>query len=772
MIPTELTAYPQWVLWREVVQQDGTRTKLPYSCKGRLASTSDPSTWTTYQQATDTAQRLLMGVGFVLSENDPFAFIDLDDPYKNHPPPEEAARIVARHLKIVNAFDSYTEVSPSGTGLHIIVKGAVETGKRRTRNQVEVYSSGRYMTVTGQTYRDSPIQDRSDLLRVLWEECGGSVNGNGHKEVKEETDERHSDEQIFTQAKEAANGEKFLALWQGQWMDAGYKSQSEADFALINILSFYSRNVTQIKRLFFLSGLGQRDKAKRKTYVDQMVKRSFDNAPVYLPLEELTTNLLEELKQKVKFIEPVTNPFAGPLFQNVTDENPQHDWTMPPGLLGEIADFIYRSSPRPVKEIALATSIGLLAGICGRAYNVSATGLNQYVLLLAGTGTGKEAMHAGISKLMRYVKLKCPAALDFIGPSEIASGQALVKQLSRTPCFVSIVGEFGLMLQSLCAYNANASQIMLRKKLLELYQMSGEKDVMQPTIYSDKANNTQIVHSPSFTLLGESTPESYYAGLDETMILQGLLPRFTCIEYLGPRPDLNRGHASVNPSEELVTKIGEIAANCLMMAQNNRVLTVRLDEEATKFEKDFDKQTTTNINKSEIEVARQLWNRAHLKMLKLAALIALGINPYEPLVTLECVQWAHILVERDIQNVFKRFESGTVGKETSELHQAQEIHSIVKDYLMRPFDQTMQRYQVDSRMHQDRVIPLSYLQRRLGLKTAFRQDRMGATIAIKRAVETMITDGALQEVRQIDSKSRYGKTAKVYVVTDLSRFIA
>lgn len=64
-----------------------------------------------------------------------------------------------------------------------------------------------------------------------------------------------------------------------------------------------------------------------------------------------------------------------------------------PGLVGEVAKFIYASAPRPVAEIAFVGAIGLVAGISGRAYNVSGRGLYQYALLLANTGTGKEAMN-------------------------------------------------------------------------------------------------------------------------------------------------------------------------------------------------------------------------------------------------------------------------------------------------------------------------------------------------------------------------------------------
>lgn len=76
-------------------------------------------------------------------------------------------------------------------------------------------------------------------------------------------------------------------------------------------------------------------------------------------------------------------------------------YSVPPGLVGEIAQFIYAQAPRPVPEIALAGALGMVAGIAGRAYNVSGTGLNQYTLLLAPTGTGKEAIASGIDKLFR-----------------------------------------------------------------------------------------------------------------------------------------------------------------------------------------------------------------------------------------------------------------------------------------------------------------------------------------------------------------------------------
>lgn len=769
MIPDELKAYPHWVLWRNVVKGGG-HTKLPFDAKNdSMASCSDPRTWASYDVACASAARLITGIGFVLTDNDPYAFIDfdnvIDDPRVS---PVDVPAIIERQIKIEEAFDSYSEISPSGKGLHIIIKGAIPKGRKR--QHVEVYSSLRFMTMTGNTFRDKPIADRAELLHTLWQEIGGNEDGDD-VEVRE-SEQRCDDPLIYEQASQAANGEKFLALWNGHWVDLNYASQSEADFALINILSFYSRNVQQIKRLFFLSALGQRDKAKRRAYIDKMIQRSFDNQPPFIDMTEVDTNLkkqLEENKERTSAVPSSSNPFAGPLFANVPD--PGYDYATPPGLLGEIAEFIFESSPRQVKEIALAASIGLMAGICGRAYNISKTGLNQYVLLLAKTGTGKEGMVSGIDKIMREVRVQAPAALEFLGPSAIASGQALIKHLSKQTCFVSIVGEFGLMLQAMCGFHANPSQIILRKVLLELYMKSGHDEVLRSTIYSDKDKNTPIVQSPAFSMLGESTPQAYYSGIDETMIAQGLLPRFLCIEYTGKVPHLNPYHANMKPKKELVDGVAAVAVNCLTLMSNGRAVDITMDAEADAFASAFSRETTDNINSSELTIAQELWNRAHLKMLKLAGLIAVGINSYNPVVTLECIKWSHSLIERDIKNVFARFEQGSIGRETNELNQIKDVEVLVRDYLIRPYDDTMKKYLVEPRMHADRIISWNYMQRRSNQKGSFRNDRAGATIALKRCIESLTLEGSIREIRQVDMQQRYGSVAKAYAVIELNRFL-
>src|SRR5258708_18956231 len=95
---------------------------------------------------------------------------------------------------------------------------------------------------------------------------------------------------------------------------------------------------------------------------------------------------------------------------------------------------------------------------------------------------------------------------------------------------------------------------------------------------------------------------------------------------------------------------------------------------------EFDKYADTKINTSGKEVIRQLWNRAHVKVLKLSALIAVGENMIEPTISVQSMQWAADIVQGDIAALTERFEAGDIGANTFEVKQAGEIIRVIKDY--------------------------------------------------------------------------------------------
>lgn len=145
-IPSELRNRPRWVRW-EPVARNGRTMKLPRTVTGRMASTALPSTWATYAEAT--ASTVGDGLGFMLN-GDGLAVLDLDDCLTDGKPTAAARCVLA-------AFPTaWVEVSPSGTGLHIWGTAPAQPGRVWTTDdglKVEFYTRGRYMTVTGRTYR-------------------------------------------------------------------------------------------------------------------------------------------------------------------------------------------------------------------------------------------------------------------------------------------------------------------------------------------------------------------------------------------------------------------------------------------------------------------------------------------------------------------------------------------------------------------------------------------------------------------------------------------
>ena len=146
-IPAEMKQARRWVCWAAVPKprKDGTvqLTKEPRRADqpSRKASSTDPSTWSDFDTALAAVQDgMTTGIGFVLGDG--WAGIDIDNAIAGDPP-----SVTAEASEVISAFHSYTEFSPSGTGIHIIVHGDV-TGGRKVGN-IEMYSAGRYFTVTG-----------------------------------------------------------------------------------------------------------------------------------------------------------------------------------------------------------------------------------------------------------------------------------------------------------------------------------------------------------------------------------------------------------------------------------------------------------------------------------------------------------------------------------------------------------------------------------------------------------------------------------------------
>lgn len=265
-IPAELKTGPQWVCWR--IEKG---KKIPINPRtGQPASVNDPSTWGTYL---DAMRRDADRRGFMFTAEDLYVGIDLD-----HCRDTKTGEIEPSAMEIIRALNSYTEVSPSGTGLHILAKAKLPPEGRKN-GKIEMYDRDRYFTMTGQHLDGTPltIEDRQQQLTDLHTRVfpprppcpqvgGNALTG--------------EDRALLDRVRQSQQREKFEKLWRGEISD--YRSHSEADQALINILAFWTKDHARIDRLFRASGLMRNKWDERRghqTYGERTIAKALKDIP-------------------------------------------------------------------------------------------------------------------------------------------------------------------------------------------------------------------------------------------------------------------------------------------------------------------------------------------------------------------------------------------------------------------------------------------------------------------------------------------------------------
>ena len=283
-IPKALRERDHWVCWQ---QQESTNNGKQRRCKvpvcprtGFCAKVSSSETWADFETAVEFAEEnrhVISGIGFVFTKDDPFAGIDFDDclnPLTGELNPEIQS--------LVSELNSYTEVSPSETGVKCIVQTTERLrGRRNSSLGIEIYSTNRFFTITGdvfQHYRE--IHDRTDELHRCYARCfPDEMTDRGQSKGAAPYVTPVSDECVLLRARNAKNHEKFNTLWSGS-TSLHKGNASNADIALCRILAFWcGPDPSAIDRLFRKSGL-YRPKwdtphfATGETYGEQTIERA------------------------------------------------------------------------------------------------------------------------------------------------------------------------------------------------------------------------------------------------------------------------------------------------------------------------------------------------------------------------------------------------------------------------------------------------------------------------------------------------------------------
>ena len=230
-LPDTLLTHDQWVCWR-IQQRNDKQTKVPIiPDTTQFASTTDPETWRAFQTARQAVTTTPVdGLGFVFTAADPLIGVDLDDCRD-----PDAGEPAAWASQIIAQLDSYTEVSPSGTGYHILVTGTLPDGRNRA-GDLELYDRSRFFTVTGDHVADTPttVADRTAAIESVHAELvasDASTEASSSHSTAVPTDQSATDDHatcdpmtasgpaelddqtLLDRARNAANGAKFDRLY-------------------------------------------------------------------------------------------------------------------------------------------------------------------------------------------------------------------------------------------------------------------------------------------------------------------------------------------------------------------------------------------------------------------------------------------------------------------------------------------------------------------------------------------------------------------------------
>jgi hypothetical protein len=774
-IPAELRERPQWCFCGN--------DKVPHFLKAdqvEVASSTDPATWMPFSECAEFAAIHGLYIGYVLSEDDPYVCIDLDvvDGERQAAKGQTIDQSkwttqeeIAAYYRIVQAFSSYSEKSASGKGVHIWIRAL--SGKGRRRGGVEIYGRQRFMICTGDVYVSAPIKERidnettaQDILNWLLEEMP-EQNSVELEEIRPE----YSDEEIWQKAQGAENSAKFQDLCDGRWKQYGYPSQSEADLALMSIFTFYSKSNEQCRRMFRQTNLGQREKAnKNDKYLNYTLRQIRGRQAKEKEYAEHGERVAKELLRKLSPVDTLVKDLEQgeqelPIEHRLAtmlpiEQAPELELQWPPGLSGQIAYYIYQAAPRPVREMAIVAALGLLAGICGKAFCLPrpTSGLNLYLILIAQSGQGKEGISTGLSSLIGALMKKYPNAQSFIDFGFYASGPALLKEVAGNSSFVNVVGEYGRILTRLGNEDGRDGPMQqLRTVMTDLYQKSGPSSIVGGIKYSSKDRNLQSVQGVNYSLLGETNPESFYKALTPGMMSDGFLSRFLLIEYNGTRPPLNE-NAIDQPGQTLTDAMVRLCTHAGDLLNRRLQQPLAYSTEAYEIIRNFNVECDDNVNANKDESRRQMWNRAALKMMRVAGLLAIADNYIVPTIQEIHVKWALELIRRDIAIMTRHLNEGDIGD--SDDTREKKIIAICREYYS---NQSLSNsYHISPQLRSEGLIPRRYLQQRTASLSPFANHRLGSTTALNSAIKNLVENGYMMEVTDFEVLKKFNARGKFY----------
>jgi hypothetical protein len=408
----------RFVIWK-YVKKNGKQTKVPiHPIRGCGADCSTFNDCTSYSEALRAVEeKTAAGVGVVLGNG--LAGVDLDDCVK------DGNLINNQAIEIIKQLNSYSEISPSGTGVKIFLKGK-KPGPKCRKGNIEIYDANRFFTITGNHLGGTPfeVHNRTKELETLYHQLWPKKAPDDSNPQKDPpANHSISDSKIIEKAMAAKNGGKFSTLWRGDHSE--YPSQSEADLALCQALAFWvGADSTHIDALFRQSGL-YRDKWDREDYRDRTINEAISRtSEVYTPPKIAKKRMVLKLRNNEPDPEPKNLEFPA--------------WVMS-GVAGDFATLYssYLEVPVHFLYITFITCLGSVIADSLTLASEIAPQPRLFVLLLGESADDRKS--TALNKVVEFFKSSVDGFSVCLG---VGSAEGLQERLKDNNRLLLCLDEF------------------------------------------------------------------------------------------------------------------------------------------------------------------------------------------------------------------------------------------------------------------------------------------------------------------------------------------
>ena len=322
----------------------------------------------------------------------------------------------------------------------------------------------------------------------------------------------------------------------------------------------------------------------------------------------------------------------------------------PPGILGAITDWMVATAPKAQPELALAASLALCATVMQRQYRTDYSNYcSLYVVLVGKSTEGKEHPQKCVEDALTAAGLD-----NMLAGSGYTSAGAVYTALLKQPNHLAVIDEMGKLLKiSRSKGNSNAEAAI--DKLVEAF---GKLDgVIRPPTYSGMsltkaqreaaADGKLLIHNPAISVLGATTPATFYESLTDDLVQDGFLGRLLVVESTRPRQEMQYVDRGAVPAQivEWLQRVGnpERAGDLAGMQVSSMAaspLPMEFSEGCQDLLRKFERELNVLKDQFEPEKLDVLLGRTAEKAMRISMIVAKAIEPGAVRIRKEHVEWA------------------------------------------------------------------------------------------------------------------------------------